>query len=122
MVAEGSDKMAKISRIEPKIPALKKRQKVAAYARVSMETDRLNRLIVNPELVQIPVESAHEPSAPVHKAENEIARILDTLDYDKNTLRKKMLECVSLPSLGLSFISPFTAASRRVNPRISAPM
>lgn len=41
MVAEGSDKMAKISRIEPKIPALKKRQKVAAYARVSMETDRL---------------------------------------------------------------------------------
>ena len=41
MVAEGSDEMAKISRIEPKIPALKKRQKVAAYARVSMETDRL---------------------------------------------------------------------------------
>ena len=33
--------MAKISRIEPKIPALKKRAKVAAYARVSMETDRL---------------------------------------------------------------------------------
>ena len=41
MVAEGSDKMAKVSRIEPKIPALKKRRKVAAYARVSMETDRL---------------------------------------------------------------------------------
>ena len=33
--------MAKISRIEPKVPALKKRAKVAAYARVSMETDRL---------------------------------------------------------------------------------
>ena len=33
--------MAKVNRIEPKIPALKKRQKVAAYARVSMETDRL---------------------------------------------------------------------------------
>ena len=33
--------MAKISRIEPKIPALKNRAKVAAYARVSMETDRL---------------------------------------------------------------------------------
>lgn len=33
--------MAKISRIEPKIPALKERAKVAAYARVSMETDRL---------------------------------------------------------------------------------
>ena len=33
--------MAKVSRIEPKIPALKKRRRVAAYARVSMETDRL---------------------------------------------------------------------------------
>ena len=33
--------MAKINRIEPKVPALKKRQRVAAYARVSMETDRL---------------------------------------------------------------------------------
>mgnify|MGYP001041634942 FL=1 len=31
--------MAKISRIEPKIPALKERAKVAAYARVSMEMD-----------------------------------------------------------------------------------
>ena len=33
--------MAKINRIEPKVPVLKKRQRVAAYARVSMETDRL---------------------------------------------------------------------------------
>lgn len=33
--------MAKISRIEPQIPAQKKRQKVAAYARVSIGTDRL---------------------------------------------------------------------------------
>lgn len=33
--------MAKINRIEPEVPILKKRQKVAAYARVSMETDRL---------------------------------------------------------------------------------
>jgi len=33
--------MAKINRIELKVPILKKRQKVAAYARVSIETDRL---------------------------------------------------------------------------------
>lgn len=33
--------MAKINRIEPKVFALRKRQRVAAYARVSMETDRL---------------------------------------------------------------------------------
>lgn len=36
-----SDFMAKINRIEPKVPVLKKRQKVAAYACVSMVTDRL---------------------------------------------------------------------------------
>ena len=39
MLFRSSDLMAKISRIEPKIPALKERAKVAAYARVSMEMD-----------------------------------------------------------------------------------
>lgn len=33
--------MAKVRRIEPKLPIVKGRKKVAAYARVSMETDRL---------------------------------------------------------------------------------
>lgn len=56
----------------------------------------LNRVIVNPELVQIPANNESAPSVQVIKIENEIARTLDTLDYDKNTLRKKMLECVSL--------------------------
>ena len=56
----------------------------------------LNRVIVNPELVQIPAESEYDPSMQVCKAENEIARTLDTLDYDKDALRKKMIECVSM--------------------------
>ena len=56
----------------------------------------LNRAIVNPELVQIPANNESAPSVQVIKIENEIARTLDTPDYDKNTLRKKMLECVSL--------------------------
>ena len=34
--------MKKIERIEPTIPQIKRKKKVAAYARVSMETDRLN--------------------------------------------------------------------------------
>lgn len=34
--------MAKITKIEPQIPALPTRKKVAAYARVSMETERLH--------------------------------------------------------------------------------
>ena len=56
----------------------------------------LNQLIVNHEMVQVPVEPAYEPSVQVRKAENEIARTLDTLDYGKDLLRQKMLECVSL--------------------------
>ena len=55
----------------------------------------LNRAIVNPGLVQIPAKN-ESTSVQTLKAENEIARTLDTLDYDKNTLRKKMLECASL--------------------------
>lgn len=56
----------------------------------------LNRVIVNPGLVQIPAKDESAPTVRVLKTENEIARTLDTLDYDKNTLRKKMLECASL--------------------------
>ncbi|WP_322176760.1 recombinase family protein [Acutalibacter caecimuris] len=55
----------------------------------------LNQVIVNPGSLQIPVID-ESMSVQTLKAENEIARTFDTLDYDKNTLRKKMLECVSL--------------------------
>ena len=34
--------MKKIERIEPKVPQIKRKKKVAAYARVSVETDRLS--------------------------------------------------------------------------------
>lgn len=56
----------------------------------------LNRVIVNPGLVQIPAKDESAPTVRVLKAENEIARTLDTLDHDKNTLRKRILECASL--------------------------
>lgn len=55
----------------------------------------LNRAIVNPGLVQIPAVD-ESTSVQTLKTENEIARTLDTLDYDKNALRKTMLECASL--------------------------
>ena len=35
--------MAKITKIEPQIPALPTRKKVAAYARVSMDADQIGR-------------------------------------------------------------------------------
>lgn len=56
----------------------------------------LNQAIVNPDLVQIPVNNESAPSVQILKIENEIARMLDMLNYDKNDLRKKMLECASL--------------------------
>ena len=68
----------------------------------------LNRVIVNPEFVQIPAEPAHEPSVQVRKAENEIARMLDTLDYNKDTLSKKMLESISLKYADIDS-APYTA-------------
>ena len=54
------------------------------------------RLIVNPELVQTPPKDESAPTVQVLKAGNEIARMVDALDFDKNALRKKMIECVSL--------------------------
>ena len=55
----------------------------------------LNRVIVNPGLVQISLVDK-SMSVQTLKAENEIARTFDTLDYDKTALRKKMLKCVSM--------------------------
>ena len=68
----------------------------------------LNTVIVNPELVHVPAEPEHEPSMPVRKTENEIARTLYPLDYDKDSLRQKMLECVSLKYADIDS-APYTA-------------
>ena len=55
----------------------------------------LNRVIVNPEMIQIPATPDTAPSAQVRKMENEIGRQMDSLDRDKTALQK-MFECVSL--------------------------
>lgn len=67
----------------------------------------LNKAIVNPELIQTPVVN-DSMSVQTLKAENEIARILDTLDFDKDILRKKLLECVSLKYADIDS-APYTA-------------
>lgn len=41
-MSERSDFMAKITKVEREIPAVKGRKKVAAYARISMESERMN--------------------------------------------------------------------------------
>jgi len=68
----------------------------------------LNQVIVNPGIVQIPAEMDSGTSVQVRKSENEIARTLDTLNYDKDILRQKMLECVSLKYADIDS-APYTA-------------
>ena len=68
----------------------------------------LNRVVVNPDFVQIPAEPERELNVQVLKAENEIVRTLDTINYDKGALRKKMLECSSLRYADINS-APYTA-------------
>ncbi len=57
-------------------------------------TERLNEVIDDPERIEIP-ESAYEESQEVKLMSAEIAKALDTLGFDKEALKQKMLTCVS---------------------------
>lgn len=59
-------------------------------------TECLNTVISNPDIIETITDVDKEPSLDVRKLENEISRVLDSHSFDKNILRKKMLECVSL--------------------------
>lgn len=57
-------------------------------------TERLNEVIADPERIEIP-ESAYEESQEVRRMSAEIVKTLDTLGFDKEALKQKMLTCVS---------------------------
>lgn len=57
-------------------------------------TERLNEVIADPERIEIP-ESAYEESQEVKRMSAEIVKTLDTLGFDKEALKQKMLTCVS---------------------------
>lgn len=57
-------------------------------------TERLNEVIADPERIKIP-ESAYEESQEVRRMSAEIAKTLDTIGFDKEVLKQKMLTCVS---------------------------
>lgn len=59
-------------------------------------TECLNTVISNSDIIETVTDADKEPSLDVYRLENEIGRVLDSHSFDKNTLRKKMLECVSL--------------------------
>ena len=58
-------------------------------------TAMLNHLIEHPDIIHEQAPQAVEPSNETRKLNNEIARMLDGIDIDRDTIRKKMLEAVS---------------------------
>lgn len=59
-------------------------------------TECLNTIISNPDIIETVTDADKEPSLDVRRLENEIGRMLESHGFDKSSLRKKMLECVSL--------------------------
>ena len=63
-------------------------------------TDALNKAIYHPDIIQTVSEDS-EPSSDVSRLNAEIAHTLETYSFNKEALRKKMMECVSLKYRGI---------------------
>ena len=59
-------------------------------------TELLNGLIRNPEIIRPALPSQMEPSIEQRRLDNEIARVLEGYDFDKDTLREKLFQRASL--------------------------
>lgn len=87
--------MAKITKIEPQIPAMPTRKKVAAYARVSMETERLHHSLSsqvsyyseliqkNPEWEYVGVYADEAITGTIAKKRDEFKRLIADCDAGK---------------------------------------
>ncbi len=58
-------------------------------------TDHLNTIIANPDIIRAYAPAPTEPSIELRKLNNEVARMLDSTDIDREAARAKMLECLS---------------------------
>ena len=56
----------------------------------------LNGVIANPERINIPTEKENEPSLERRRLNSEITRLFDSLQIDRELVRKKMMEYASL--------------------------
>ena len=65
-------------------------------------TELLNEVMVNPEKLQVPIETERETSRELRILDNEIARMFDRIDIDKEELQKKLLKYASLHYIELS--------------------
>ncbi len=59
-------------------------------------TELLNIVMADPDRIQMPVNTEIKPDIAILKTENEIGRALDSVEIDKEALRRKMLRCLSL--------------------------
>lgn len=59
-------------------------------------TELLNIVIADLDRIQMPVNTEIKPDIEILKTENEIGRTLNSADFDKEALRRKMLRCLSL--------------------------
>jgi len=59
-------------------------------------TEVLNTAIANPEMISIPTEKEIEPSVERRRLNNEITRAFDSIQIDKDAVRKMMIQHASL--------------------------
>ncbi len=59
-------------------------------------TELLNIVIADPDRIKIPADTEIKSDIEILKTENEIGRTLDSVEFDKEALRRKMLRCLSL--------------------------
>lgn len=76
-------------------PACKWRIAISDEKLLGEITRLLNRAISEPEAIRVPTVSDREPCAEIRKLDNEIGRMLEGFNADKDALRKAMLRRVS---------------------------
>ncbi len=69
---------------------------IADESLLAQITELLNTVIADPDRIKIPADTEIKPDIEILKTENEIGRMLDSVEFDKEALRRKMLRCLSL--------------------------
>ena len=100
------DRVAEVRKIEPVVVALKPRKRVAAYARISMESDRLNHSLSaqvsyyskliqnNPEWIYAGVYADSGISGGGIRRRAEFKRMVEDCDAGKiDVLRSDLIQC-----------------------------
>ena len=65
-------------------------------ALLSAITEVLNTAIANPEIINIPTEKENEPSLERRRLNSEITRAFDSIQIDKDAVRRMMIQHASL--------------------------